>query len=244
MACQPVNGVNQCVDTAHLVTVYGQGFLNGGTASQVVVKVNGQVVTNLNVLSTQLTFNTPEVDPNLLPIFGDVFVKNPAGETATLTNGFEYRCPSNLCANINDTNFEESNACAFVTAFPGCEALNLDTDKDGFSDDQENAHYIDLDCDNQNTAFDLQLPGSDKNVKDIYIAYDWMSNSGAGTHSPFPNADHRPHPSCKLKATNPAEECSTVYASLNLPWTECPYQPSFAAATAGRTSPFRGRGTA
>jgi hypothetical protein len=206
MACLPVQGgANHCVDTAHLVTVYGQGFT--GTVS---ATIGGTPVLNLSALgTTAITFNTP---PGSLGPAVDVSVTNGGNGTATLLGGFKYACPSNLCANSNDTNFAGSNACAFVTQYPGC--TNTDSDLDGFSDAQEAAGYIDIDCDGVQTVADLPLPGASNGRRDIYVKYDWMA---AGPTEIPANTDHKPFETCTVGV-----DCAQK--NPNYPLTQCGWQ--------------------
>jgi hypothetical protein len=213
MACKQVQGgAYQCVDTAHLVTVFGQGF----TGSSVAATINGTSVLNLTTIgTTAVTFNTPVgTIPSPSPVGLDIKVTNSSAESATLAGGWLYACPSNLCANSNDTNFAGNNACAFVTQFPGCS--NPDTDLDGFSDAQEGAGYIDIDCDGQKTGADVVLPSASPSTRDIYVQYDWMAAPTAPENTAeIPSGtDHKPWETCIVGAAavgkDPNLDCTVV----------------------------------
>lgn len=207
MACLATDTGSRCTDTAHLIHIYGQGF---GVGTNVTL-ASGLAVKNLHrVSSVELTFNT---DRHSFP--ATVNVNVISGTTVTLANGFQFNCPSELCANPDDTNYEGSNACAFVTGFPGCPTN--DADGDGFSDLQETNHFIDADCDGLNTGMDIQLPGSTNSAKDIYVYYDWMDGMGA-TDFPWStdptHTTHEPFRTCTV-----GTDCDTL--NPGIPLTAC-----------------------
>ncbi len=58
-----------------------------------------------------------------------------------------------------------------------------DSDGDGLSDAWERNGYIDMNCNGVNDEGDIQLPGADPSVRDIYVRYDYMATA-THTHQP------------------------------------------------------------
>ncbi len=77
--------------------------------------------------------------------------------------------------------------CNFATLPPGCN--NTDSDGDGLGDAWEDNQWIDLDCDgNLDPNNDVELPGADRRVKDVYLKMSAMENSPVETIPDF----HKP----------------------------------------------------
>ena len=62
----------------------------------------------------------------------------------------------------------------------GCAGTGLDSDGDGLSDAWESQGYIDVNCNGQNDGegVDVQLPGADVNVPDLYVELDYFEKLG------------------------------------------------------------------
>jgi hypothetical protein len=78
----------------------------------------------------------------------------------------------------------DASACAvpFCQLPSGACAGWSDADGDGLSDAWERNGYVDLDCGGRNGGpdVDLQLPGADPAVPDIFVRYDWLELVGSG----------------------------------------------------------------
>jgi hypothetical protein len=78
--------------------------------------------------------------------------------------------PSAGCRHVN------ASACARPFCQLGACASWRDTDGDGLSDVWETNGYVDMNCNgvDDGPSVDLELPGADPAVADVYVQYDWM----------------------------------------------------------------------
>jgi hypothetical protein len=86
-------------------------------------------------------------------------------------------CTVDVCEPAAGCRHVNASACAqpFCQLGGGCGSWR-DSDGDGLSDAWEANGYVDLDCNgaDDGPSVDLELPGADPAVADVYVQYDWM----------------------------------------------------------------------
>jgi Kelch motif len=87
-------------------------------------------------------------------------------------------CFASTCRNIN------APACVVPWCQIGGGCAGPDTDFDGLSDTWEVNGYVDVNCNGQNDAGDIALPGANPAVPDVYVKYDYMAIAGLHSHQP------------------------------------------------------------
>lgn len=86
-------------------------------------------------------------------------------------------CTVDLCDTTTGCRHVNASACAQPICQLGSSCATWrDSDRDGLSDEWETNGYVDLNCNgvNDGPSVDLQLPGADPAIADVYVQYDWM----------------------------------------------------------------------
>jgi hypothetical protein len=129
--------------------------------------------------------------PNVNGCETDTTVQGNCGSCGTYCSGSS--CATGICqvvAGAGVCSSVSDSACGtpFCLLNGGCGFV--DADGDGLSDTWEINGYADLNCNgtNDGAAVDLQLPSANKDIPDLYVAYDYMVKSGPGAHSHQPSA--------------------------------------------------------